>query len=45
MATDKSKNDSSIPCKNCGHTGTEHKFLKDQPSHDCYLCKCANYAT
>jgi hypothetical protein len=43
--TDKTKNDSrSIPCKTCGHTGTQHKFLKGYDGkHNCYLCNCLDY--
>jgi predicted nucleic-acid-binding Zn-ribbon protein len=34
----------SIPCKNCGHTGSKHRFLKDYTgNHNCYLCDCADY--
>jgi hypothetical protein len=33
-----------IPCKNCGHTGTEHRFVKGYTeNHDCYICKCLDY--
>jgi hypothetical protein len=42
---EKTPRDSRInPCKNCGHKGTEHKFLsEDTGNHNCYLCNCPNY--
>jgi hypothetical protein len=43
---DKNANSKIIPCKRCGHSGTEHKFLKGYTgSHNCYLCKCPDYTS
>src|SRR5213593_3765444 len=42
-----SKDSRSILCKNknCGHPGTQHKFLTgyNKDNHNCYLCDCPNY--
>jgi len=41
------KDSRSIPCKNknCGHPGTQHKFLVgcNEGNHNCYLCDYPNY--
>lgn len=39
------KDSRSIPCKNCGHSGIQHKFLTgyNKGNHNCYLCDCPNY--
>lgn len=45
--SEKTRKDSSILCKNknCGHPGTQHKFLVgyNEGNHNCYLCDCPNY--
>lgn len=38
------KDTRNMPCKDCGHNGTEHKFTPGYTgNHNCYLCKCPNY--
>lgn len=42
--TETNPNTRIIPCKNCGHIGTEHKFVKGYTgNHNCYFCKCPDY--